>query len=138
MFKLSKPAQKHGRSTCYKIMAACLAVFAFAIPAMAGNFGGYLVDRACAEGYKHETKNVDTLVQHHTSVCSLNPDCSEAGYSLYKDGKFLDLDTKSNALAKKYFQTSKRKEGHFVTITGDIKRDQLAATDIKEAAPPTH
>jgi len=118
-------------------LPAGLALFMLALPAWANStFSGYLIDRACAEGLKHESKNVDSLVQHHTTTCALSADCSEAGYSLYKDGKFVDLDSKGNVLAKTYFQTSKRKEGHYVNITGDMKRDVIAATDIKEAAPP--
>jgi hypothetical protein len=123
-------------SAQHKLLAASLAFFTLVNPALASNFGGYLIDRACAEGLKHESKNVDSQVQRHTTVCALSADCSEAGYSLYKDGKFIDLDSKGNALAKTYFQTSKRKDGHFVTVTGDLKRDVLATTAIKEAPPP--
>lgn len=123
-------------STLKSAVASSLMVVSLALPAWASTFAGYLIDRSCSEGLKHETKNVDALVQHHTTICALSADCSEAGYSLYKDGKFIDLDAKGNVLAKTYFQTSKRKEGHYVNITGDMKRDVLAATDIKEAAPP--
>ena len=117
-------------------LAAGLVTFSLSLPSWAASFSGYLIDRSCADGLKHEGKNLDSQVQHHTTTCALSADCSEAGYTLYKGGKFVDLDSKGNALAKKYFQTSKRKEGHYVSVTGDMKRDVLAATDIKEAAAP--
>jgi len=119
------------------ILAACLVSLLLLLPAWASSaFSGYLIDRSCADGLKHDSKNIDSQVQHHTTTCALSADCSEAGYTLYKDGKFIDLDSKGNALAKKYFQTSKRTDGHYVKVTGDLKRDVIAATDIKEAPPP--
>jgi hypothetical protein len=119
------------------LLLTCLAFLALAFPVFGSSqFSGYLIDRACAEALKHDSKDIDSKVVHHTTTCALSTDCSEAGYSLYSNGKFIDLDSKGNELAKKYFQTSKRKEGHYVTITGDLKSALIRASDIKETSPP--
>jgi hypothetical protein len=90
----------------------------------------------CEASISHDKKDPVPALSHHTKECALNADCSEAGYSLYSDGKFIDLDSKSNAVAKKYFESTAKKEGHYVAVSGQLKRDLLSVDSIKDTSAP--
>ena len=101
--------------------------------ALAGDvYTGYLIDRSCAAAMKMENKGLENGLKQHTRHCSLEPSCSESGYSLYSGGKWLDLDPKGNDMARKYFQASKKEAGHIFKITGVFKRNELRVATISE------
>ncbi len=81
---------------------------------------------------KMENKGLENGLKQHTRHCSLEPSCSESGYSLYSGGKWLDLDPKGNDMARKYFQASKKEAGHIFKITGVFKRNELRVATISE------
>lgn len=95
-------------------------------------YTGYLIDRSCAAAMKMENKGLENGLKQHTRHCSLEPSCSESGYSLYSGGKWLDLDPKGNDMARKYFQASKKEAGHIFKITGVFKRNELRVATISE------
>jgi len=95
-------------------------------------YTGYLIDRSCAAAMKMENKGLDNGLKQHTRHCSLEPSCSESGYSLYSGGKWFDLDPKGNEMARKYFQASKKEAGHIFKITGVFKRNELRVATISE------
>lgn len=101
----------------------------------ASQYTGFLVDRSCAAQIKVDSKGTDPSpsLKKHTRHCSLEPSCCEAGYSLYSQGKWLDLDAKGNELAKKIFEQSKKESGHLFTVTGLFKRNELRVASIAEA-----
>lgn len=98
-------------------------------------YTGYLVDRSCAAQIKVDNKGSDPSpsLKKHTRHCSLEPSCCEAGYSLYSQGKWFDLDAKGNELAKKIFEQSKKESGHMFNISGIFKRNELRVASIAEA-----
>ncbi len=98
-------------------------------------YTGYLVDRSCAAQIKVDNKGSDPSpsLKKHTRHCSLEPSCCEAGYSLYSQGKWFDLDAKGNELAKKIFEQSKKESGHIFNISGIFKRNELRVASIAEA-----
>lgn len=102
---------------------------------VASQYTGFLVDRSCAAQIKVDSKGVDPSpsLKKHTRHCSLEPSCCEAGYSLYSQGKWLDLDAKGNELAKKIFEQSKKESGHLFTVTGVYKRNELRVASMAEA-----
>lgn len=93
---------------------------------------GYLLDRSCAAAIKGENKDAMKSVKEHTKACSLEPSCCEAGYSIYSQGQWLDLDNGSSQQAKKVMQASKRDKAHMVKVVGMIKRGEVRATSITE------
>lgn len=98
-------------------------------------YTGFLVDRSCAAQIKVDSKGSDPSpsLKKHTRHCSLEPSCCEAGYSLYSQGKWFDLDAKGNELAKKIFEQSKKESGHMFNISGVFKRNELRVASIVEA-----
>lgn len=81
-------------------------------------------------------QHVDPMgaINKHTRHCSLEPSCCEAGYSLYSQGKWFDLDPKGNEMAKKLFQASKKETGQVFKIQGVFKRNELRVSSIAEVA----
>lgn len=93
---------------------------------------GYLVDRSCAAAIKGDNKDAMKSVKEHTKACSLEPSCCEAGFSIYSQGQWLDLDNASSAIAKKVMKASTRDKAHVVKVVGIIKRGEVRATSIAE------
>ncbi|MDP3510010.1 MAG: hypothetical protein Q8T09_18715 [Candidatus Melainabacteria bacterium] len=93
---------------------------------------GYLVDRSCAAAIKGDNKDAIKSVKEHTKACSLEPSCCEAGFSIYSQGQWLDLDNGSSAIAKKVMQATTRDKAHVVKVVGIIKRGEVRATSIVE------
>lgn len=102
------------------------------------SYSGYLIDRSCAAQIKMDNmrQHVDPMaaINKHTRHCSLEPSCCEAGYSLYSQGKWFDLDPKGNEMAKKLFQASKKETGQVFKIQGVFKRNELRVSSIAEVA----
>ncbi|CAN5601094.1 hypothetical protein BH11CYA1_BH11CYA1_28690 [soil metagenome] len=96
------------------------------------NWTGYLIDRSCAAAIQGDNKDAMKSVKEHTKACSLEPSCCEAGYSVYSQGKWLDLDNNSSAMAKKVMQASKRDKAHIVKVVGIVKRGEVRASSITE------
>ncbi|MBL0184127.1 MAG: hypothetical protein IPP97_00160 [Candidatus Obscuribacter sp.] len=102
------------------------------------SYSGYLIDRSCAAQIKMDNmrQHVDPMgaINKHTRHCSLEPSCCEAGYSLYSQGKWFDLDPKGNEMAKKLFEASKKETGQLFKIQGVFKRNELRVSNIAEVA----
>lgn len=99
-------------------------------------FAGYLLDRSCAARLKREDyekhKNPVEALKKHSRACALEPDCSEAGYTLYSNGQWYDLDAKGNERARKLLTASKKSENLLCKITGNFKRNELRVATIEE------
>ncbi len=93
---------------------------------------GYLVDRSCAAAIQGDKKDAMKSVKEHTKACSLEPSCCEAGFSIYSQGAWLDLDNGSSQMAKKIMQATKRDKAHVVKVVGIIKRGEVRASSIVE------
>ncbi len=93
---------------------------------------GYLVDRSCAAAIKGDNKDAMKSVKEHTKACSLEPSCCEAGFSIYSQGQWLDLDNGSSQIAKKVMQATKRDKAHVVRVVGIMKRGEVRASTIVE------
>lgn len=103
-----------------------------AAPEGSQTWTGYLVDRSCAAAIKGDNKDAMKSVKEHTKACSLEPSCCEAGYSVYSQGQWLDLDNASSAIAKKVMKASARDKAHVVKVVGIIKRGEVRASSIAE------
>ncbi|MBX9940049.1 MAG: hypothetical protein K2Y32_12385 [Candidatus Obscuribacterales bacterium] len=95
-------------------------------------YTGYLLDRACAAELKQAGKDPLATLKGHTKHCSLEPACSEAGYTLYSEGKWLDLDSVGSEKARKAFGQTKKAAGHKFKISGIFKRNELRVKEITE------
>ncbi len=130
----AKPAVKNGPNTVVKPEAAPAAKPAPTTKSSEAtqSWTGYLLDRSCAAAIKGENKDAMKSVKEHTKACSLEPSCCEAGYSIYSQGQWLDLDNGSSQQAKKVMQASKKDKAHMVKVVGLIKRGEVRATSITE------
>lgn len=138
--KPSKPSEKSAAKSANKSVAKA-AVSSPAVKSTAGSgvpaadsqsWTGYLVDRSCAAAIKGDNKDAMKSVKEHTKACSLEPSCCEAGFSIYSQGQWLDLDNASSAIAKKVMKASTRDKAHVVKVVGIIKRGEVRATSIAE------
>jgi hypothetical protein len=93
---------------------------------------GFLVDRSCAAMIKNDHKDPTQRLKDHTKKCSLDPTCSEAGYTVYSGGRWIDLDLAGSDLAKKMIQASKKDKALMCKITGTFKRNEFHATSLAE------
>lgn len=128
--KIAKNAEKSAKSS-EKSAAASTA--ASSAKPVAENYVGYLVDRSCCAMMQQQGKDPVPALKAHFRSCSLEPSCCEAGYAIYSNGRFFDLDAKGNALAKKYFEATKINAGHMVKITGTFKRNELKTESLSQA-----
>jgi len=103
-----------------------------AVAADSQTWTGYLVDRSCAAAIKGDNKDAMKSVKEHTKACSLEPSCCEAGYSVYSQGQWIDLDNAGNVMAKKVMQATKRDKAHMVKVVGIIKRGEVRPSSIVE------
>lgn len=127
---VSKPVVKAA-----KVDSKAVATSAAKSPAVAADsqtWTGYLVDRSCAAAIKGDNKDAMKSVKEHTKACSLEPSCCEAGYSVYSQGQWIDLDNTGNAMAKKVMQATKRDKAHVVKVVGIIKRGEVRPSSIVE------
>ncbi|MBP6747805.1 hypothetical protein KA344_21430 [bacterium] len=138
--KSSKPSEKSASKSANKSVAkAAVSSPAVKSTAVSGvpaadsqSWTGYLVDRSCAAAIKGDNKDAMKSVKEHTKACSLEPSCCEAGFSIYSQGQWLDLDNASSAIAKKVMKASTRDKAHVVKVVGIIKRGEVRATSIAE------
>jgi hypothetical protein len=138
----SKPVSKPGSKPAAKALdkpaakpvskASNPAAKSNAAPEGSQTWTGYLVDRSCAAAIKGDNKDAMKSVKEHTKACSLEPSCCEAGYSVYSQGQWLDLDNASSAIAKKIMKASAREKAHVVKVVGIIKRGEVRASSISE------
>jgi hypothetical protein len=92
------------------------------------NKEGYVMPFACSarEGSGPET---------HTTACALEKECVASGFGLLVDGRFLAFDDAGDAIAKRYFETTTRKDGHWVTVAGDFGGDEVHVVSIAPVEP---
>jgi hypothetical protein len=81
--------------------AMAFAADKIAIPSDAVVIKGTLIDNMCAEANKGD---IDKFVKTHTKECALMPACAASGYSLYVDGKLVNLDAGSSAMAEEFLK----------------------------------
>ncbi len=131
---VSKPVAKVADKPAAKSVAAASkpAAKSNAAPEGSQTWTGYLVDRSCAAAIKGDNKDAMKSVKEHTKACSLEPSCCEAGFSVYSQGQWLDLDNASSAIAKKVMKASARDKAHVVKVVGIIKRGEVRASSIAE------
>lgn len=131
---ISKQVNKFSMSC--SILGAILAILFAALPAFAADkvqtWTGYLIDRSCAAMIKKESKDIPRQVKDHSKSCGLDAACCEAGYSVYSQGQWIDLDTASSQVAHKLLEASKKNKGHMVKVTGVVKRGEVKASSIVE------
>lgn len=96
---------------------------------------GYIVDRQCAESVREDIDPVSFL-RHHSKDCSLMPSCRRDGYSLYADGKWLDLDRKANGTVIQALKASKRKNGFYAEVIGKMQGKVVRVEKIAEVEEP--
>ena len=101
-----------------KITLAILA-FALALPLAATTWKSVpLMDADCA-GEQSKLDNPD----NHSRGCALK--CSDSGYGIVVDKKFVKFDAKGNDLAKAALEKSEKKNHLRVTVDGEMKDGQI-------------
>ncbi len=112
-----------------------LAVFTtsgFAVKASSSKkMTGYLMDKMCS---KRMVGNHDKIVKH-SKTCLTEDGCSESGYGLMTDKKFIPFDAKGNELAANYIKASSKESDFKIEVTGSMKKNKLAISDIEDVKP---
>lgn len=104
-------------------------------PAGPGKWRGYIVDRQCSESVREDTNPVPFL-RRHSKDCSLMPSCARDGYSLYTDGKWIDLDKKASRTVIQAIKSSKRRSGFYAEVIGRVKGNVIQVDKIAEVEEP--
>lgn len=58
--------------------------------------------------------------------------CQQAGYAIYSDGKWFNLDRNGNELAKRLFKASKRDKHFYVQVDGSLTGQAIVTQKITE------
>ncbi len=94
---------------------------------------GYLVDKMC--GVKmaklDETKATDKAM-NHSKDCALEDMCSEGGYGILSNGKFIKFDDNGDKLATAYFNKSGKEKDFLVDVEGTMDGDVMKVETIKD------
>ncbi len=92
---------------------------------------GYLVDRTCRASIEGDSNTLN-FVREQTKECILMPSCRRAGYAIFTRGQWLNLDKKGNALAEKYWLTTKRSKAFYLQVEGTAKAGTIRTKTIGE------
>jgi len=96
---------------------------------------GYVVDQHCAEGMIGKP-DAEKKAAAHARSCALMEACAASGYGVFTEGKWVNFDSRGNAIAKVMLTQSKREKGLSYQIKGVMNGDQLAVTSMGEIALP--
>jgi hypothetical protein len=117
------------------VVSLLLAIFVTSGFAKTGSvpktWSGYLMDKMCS---KRMLGNHDKIVKH-SKTCLTEEECSSSGYGLMTDKKFIPFDAKGNEIAANYIKASSKESDFQVEVTGSLKKNKLAVTDLKDAKP---
>lgn len=86
------------------------------------------MDKMCS---KRMVKNHEKTVKH-TKTCLTEEGCAASGFGLMTDKKFIPFDAKGNELAANYLKTTQRSSDFQIEVTGAMKKNRIAVTDLKE------
>ncbi|MFI5263394.1 MAG: hypothetical protein ACHQM6_02645 [Candidatus Kapaibacterium sp.] len=92
---------------------------------------GYLIDKMCS---KRMVGDHAKMVKH-SKTCLTEESCAESGYGLMTEKKFIPFDAKGNELAAQYIKSSTKDKDFMVEVTGSMKKNKLAITDISDVKP---
>jgi len=92
-------------------------------------WSGYLMDKMCS---KRMIGNYDKMVKH-SKTCLTEEECSSSGFGLMTEKKFIPFDAKGNEIAANYLKTATKDKDFQVEVTGLMKKNKLAVSDIKES-----
>ena len=91
-------------------------------------WSGYLMDKMCS---KRMIKNHEKTMKH-TKTCLTEEGCASSGFGLMTDKKFIPFDAKGNELAANYLKTTQKSSDFQIEVTGAMKKNRIAVTDLKE------
>src|SRR5438128_12215912 len=90
-------------------------------------WSGYLIDKMCS---KRMTGNPEKI-KKHTKTCLTEEMCVVSGYGIITNKKFIPFDTKGNDIAANYLKTTPKEKDFEVEVTGVMKRNKIAVSEIK-------
>lgn len=100
-----------------------------------GAWQGYLVDRFCRQFDSGDNLSF-RFAREHTRDCALLPECKSAGYALFSNGQWFNLNQNGNSLAENYLNQTKRPMAIYVMIEGTLSQQTIFATNITEVPEP--
>jgi hypothetical protein len=110
------------------ILLVCIEPMSFA-KSESRTWRGYLIDKQCAKTARADSRPLEVIKTHRTD-CALRADCASAGFSIYSDDRWLDLDKHGNELAIKTLKASKRMAGCFVEVSGSVSVQVFQAVEV--------
>jgi hypothetical protein len=94
---------------------------------------GYLVDKMCGvKMAKLDEAKATEKAMKHSKDCALEDMCSEGGYGILSDGKFIKFDDNGDKLAAAYFNKSAKEQNFLVDVEGTMAGDVFKVKNIKD------
>jgi hypothetical protein len=124
---------KHIILSCFAALT-CSPVLA----AVSQSWPGYLIDRSCRASIEGDSGSALSFARAQTKECLLLPSCHTAGYAVFCDGHWFNLDTQGNKLAEKYLAKTKRQKAFFVLVKGSLSGQTIKTKSITELEEPAN
>jgi hypothetical protein len=128
----------HAKTLFKSLTPALLCTLQLASAAWAekiSQWDGYLVDRSCRASIEGSEQPL-SFIRAQTRECALMPSCRKAGYAIYADGKWFNLDKGGNKLAEKYLSSTKRSKAFYVHVDGSLDGSTIVVSKINEKNEP--
>ncbi len=98
-------------------------------------YSGYLIDKMCGtKDAKLDPAKATEKAMNHTKDCALEDMCSEDGYGILSNGKFIKFDETGDKLASAYFNKSSKENNFLVDVEGTMNGEILKVASIDEPA----
>ena len=94
---------------------------------------GYLVDKMCGmKMTKLDEAKATEKAMKHSKDCALEDMCSEGGYGIVSQGKFIKFDEAGDKMATAYFSKASKDKDFPVDVEGSMDGDVMKVEAIKD------
>ncbi len=94
---------------------------------------GYLIDKMCgAKMSKLDEARATEKAMNHSKDCALEDMCTEGGYGIMSNGKFIKFDQNGDKLATAYFAKSSKEKNFLVDVDGTMDGDVMKVVAIND------
>jgi hypothetical protein len=105
---------------------------------LAGTWSGRLVDTKCFENEEGNVNPTDTLTSvdrdQNREIQYCSPKAKTKSFTIVEpSGQYFRLDSAGNAQAAELLQRTGRRNGFYVTVTGELSKDTIKVDSIGPA-----
>lgn len=113
-------------------LAGFFALNCAANAADSGSWTGFLADRATVHKWISEKTDLDKSLRNYDVRAASEPEAVKAGYAIYANGKWLDLQQEKEDLIANLVHQSFKKKGLYVMVSGTLDNQTIHAKKIQE------